>query len=167
MMKKICYFLYLRTISIFFESFTWVRGLLISGFVGRKLDSLVVRPGVVITGYKGLSLGHHVSINHNCVLSCDGGLEIGDYVSIAHGSSILTTEHGYTESDVPIKYQEIKSLPVKIGRNVWIGTHVTILAGVTIADGTVIAAGAVVKDSISSPNTIVGGIPAKHIKDRF
>jgi acetyltransferase-like isoleucine patch superfamily enzyme len=114
-----------------------------------------------------LKLGHHVSINHNCFLFCEGGLEIGDHVAIGHNTTILTTEHSYDDPLVPIKEQPIKLLPVKIGSNTWIGAKVTILAGVTIAEGTVIAAGAVVTKSISEPDTVVAGVPARRIKRRF
>lgn len=65
----------------------------------------------------------------------------------------------------PIKYQPIINKPVIIGNNVWIGANVIILAGVTIPDGTIIAAGAVVKKDLEKENTIIGGVPAKYLKD--
>lgn len=54
--------------------------------------------------------------------------------------------------------------PVTIGDDVWIGGNVTILPGVTIGSNVVIAAGAVVTKDIPS-NSLVGGIPAKKIRD--
>ena len=49
-------------------------------------------------------------------------------------------------------------------REVWIGGNVTILPGVTIGNNVVVAAGAVVTKDIPD-NTLVGGVPAKKIKD--
>lgn len=54
--------------------------------------------------------------------------------------------------------------PIHIGKNVWIGSNATILAGVSIGDGAIVAAGAVVTKNVP-PNTIVGGVPAKVIKE--
>lgn len=48
----------------------------------------------------------------------------------------------------------------------WIGCNVTILKGVTIGHGSVVAAGAVVAKSCP-PYSIIGGVPAKFIRQRF
>lgn len=56
--------------------------------------------------------------------------------------------------------------PVVIGNDVWIDANVVILPGVHIGDGAIVAAGAVVTKDVE-PYSIVGGVPAKHIKYRF
>lgn len=48
----------------------------------------------------------------------------------------------------------------------WIGYQAVISAGVTIGDGAVIGARAVVTSDVT-PYTIVGGVPAKRIRERF
>jgi len=53
-----------------------------------------------------------------------------------------------------------------IGSDVWIGANVIIVDGVNIGHGAVIAAGAVVTADVL-PYSIVGGVPAKKIKNRF
>lgn len=110
---------------------------------------------------------------------------IGRFCSIAKGFMIGFGEHpiNYLSSH-PFQYESVfpfweeaknfkatveknkmKSNPV-IGNDVWIGANVTVLRGVTIGDGAVIAAGAVVNSNVE-PYSIVGGVPAKHIKYRF
>lgn len=55
---------------------------------------------------------------------------------------------------------------VKIGNDVWIGRGVTVKRGVTIGDGAIVGAGSVVTKDVA-PYTIVGGVPAKLIRNRF
>lgn len=63
-----------------------------------------------------------------------------------------------------------KSYPTKgdtiIGNDLWIGYGATIMPGITIGDGAIIASKSVVTKDIE-PYTIVGGNPAKLIKNRF
>lgn len=59
-----------------------------------------------------------------------------------------------------------RSLRVTIGHDVWIGHGATVLPGVSIGNGAVIGAGAVVSRNVA-PYTIVGGVPAKLIRNRF
>lgn len=144
-----------------------IRGFLFKQMTRRGVHSLIIKPGVYISGYRNLVIGNNVSINHNCLLSCEGGLTIGTNVSIAHGVSILTTEHAYEDSTLPIKCQPLKMYSVTIGDDVWIGAKATILAGVHLANGTVVGAGAVVTKSIDVENGVIGGVPARLIKKRF
>ena len=53
-----------------------------------------------------------------------------------------------------------------VQHDVWIGQHVQLAQGITIGTGAVIGAGAVVTEDVA-PYTIVGGNPARPIRDRF
>lgn len=55
---------------------------------------------------------------------------------------------------------------VTIGNDVWIGRGVTVKRGVAIGDGAIVGAGSVVTKDVA-PYTIVGGSPAKLIRNRF
>lgn len=55
---------------------------------------------------------------------------------------------------------------VTIGNDVWIGARASIMGGVTIGDGAIVALGAVVTRDVE-PYSIVGGVPAKPIRQRF
>ena len=61
--------------------------------------------------------------------------------------------------------QGVNRKGIKIGRDCWIGAKATILDGADIGDGCIVAAGAVVRGKIP-PYSIIGGVPAKFIKER-
>ena len=51
-----------------------------------------------------------------------------------------------------------------IKKGAWIGARAVILPGVTVGEGAVVASGAVVTKDVA-PRTIVGGNPARFIKN--
>lgn len=53
-----------------------------------------------------------------------------------------------------------------IGHGVWIGCNAVIIEGIKIGNGAIVGAGAVVTKDVE-PYSVVGGVPAKHIKYRF
>lgn len=57
-----------------------------------------------------------------------------------------------------------KSDAAKLRVTVWVGSNSTILRGVTVGDNAIIAAGSVVTKDVAA-NTVVGGVPARHIRD--
>ena len=81
--------------------------------------------------------------------------------------TIITRNHRFDRTDIPMMEQGFEEeRPVYIGNDVWIGDRVLILPGVHIGDGSIIAAGAVVTKDVP-PYSIVAGVPAKKIRDRF
>ncbi len=91
-----------------------------------------------------------------------GTLEIGDRVGIGSGS-IIILESSPGNSRLQKIFPSDKR-GIKIGADVWIGAGVIILPGVTIGEYAVIASGSVVNKDVES-YTLVGGVPAKKIKD--
>ena len=80
-------------------------------------------------------------------------------------SIILTCTHNSNRKDIPIREQGMFTAPVIIGKDTWIGARSSILPGVTIGDGAIIGINAVVTKDVP-PKTVVGGIPARIIKER-
>jgi acetyltransferase-like isoleucine patch superfamily enzyme len=107
-----------------------------------------------------ISLGKNVFINHACSFLDLGGITIEDDVLIGPRVNLVTENHPLDPAD----RQTLLLKPITIKRNAWIGAGVTILPGVTIGENAVVAAGAVVTKDVPA-NTVVGGIPARHIKN--
>ena len=105
-------------------------------------------------------VGEGVFINAGCRFQDQGGIFIGDRALIGHNAVIATLNHNMD----PAKRANLLPAPVRIGADAWLGSNVTVLPGVTIGEGAVVAAGAVVTKDVP-PNTVVGGIPAKVIKE--
>ena len=130
--------------------------------IGKKSN---ICASVTIISPQNIFLGDRVSIHHNCYIGGRGKIKIGNYVSIATSSIIVSEEHNYKDLDILIKDQGVKAKDILIEDNVWIGANAVILGGVKVREGTVVAAGAVVKKD-TEKNSIVGGVPAKLIKFR-
>lgn len=110
-----------------------------------------------------LKAGDYCSVNSFSVLQ--GKVTLGDYVRIAPGVKIIGTNHGHADPDTPIYKQPHTSKGIVIEDDVWIGANAVIVDGVTIGSHSIVAGGAVVTKDVA-PYSIVGGSPAKLIKDR-
>ncbi len=112
-------------------------------------------------GYN-IKLGKNFYANHNCVFLDVNLITIGDNVMLGPHVQIYTASHPLT----PVERNSGREfgLPVTIGDNVWIGGGAIILPNVTIGHNVVIAAGSVVTKDVAD-NKVVGGNPAKIIKD--
>lgn len=114
---------------------------------------------------EGLKIGNNSSIGPYSYIGCSGYIEIGDNVMMSPRVSIYAENHLFDDPDLSIKEQGVKREFVKIEDDCWIAANTIILAGVTIGRGSVIAAGSVVTKDVP-PYSIVGGVPAKVIKNR-
>jgi len=109
--------------------------------------------------------------------------EIGKYCSIAshvcinpvdHPMNRVTQHHmtyrgvsyGLSDKDDESIFNWRRENRVTVGHDVWIGHGAIIMKGVHIGTGAVVASGAVVTKNVE-PYTIVGGVPARPIKERF
>ena len=127
--------------------------MIISGFVSLfyGTDIVVFQDGILEIGNSFL--------NSDCKVRCHKHIKIGDGCAISHDCTIMDSDAHYINGDKHTK-------EVIIEDDVWIGTRVTILSGTRIGKGAVVAAGAVVKGNIPA-NSLVGGIPAKIIRENI
>jgi acetyltransferase-like isoleucine patch superfamily enzyme len=117
-------------------------------------DPLVLEWGEGMT----LTVGSFCSISANVTILL-GGNHRGDWITTFPFNVIF-------EEFTHIEGHPSSNGNVIIGNDVWIALNTLILSGVTIGDGAIIAANSVVTKDVE-PYAIVGGNPAKKIKNRF
>jgi acetyltransferase-like isoleucine patch superfamily enzyme len=122
-----------------------------------------------------ITIGDHVYLGDDSVLSCANRIEIGPATLLSHGVQIFDNDSHpidadlrerdyktiFNESSVP--RAAIGSAPVVIGPRVWIGFNSIVLKGVTIGEGAIVGAGSVVANSVP-PYAVVVGNPARVVK---
>lgn len=133
---------------------------LLSEIWGQELVEVRMFPPFYTAFGKMTKVGKGVFINFGCTFLDQGGITIEDGVFIAPDVKILTEGH----PEEPTRRRTLLTKPVHVGRNVWIGAGATILPGVRIGENAIIAAGAVVSKDVA-PNMIVGGVPARELRE--
>jgi acetyltransferase-like isoleucine patch superfamily enzyme len=112
----------------------------------------------------GISIGKDCLVGEYCVIRGQGGVTIGDRVYTSPFSQIIAVNHIFDDPHSPFIEQGITAQGITIEDDVWIGSGAIITDGVTVGRGAVVAAGAVVTKDVP-PHTVVGGVPAKVIKE--
>lgn len=109
---------------------------------------------------ENIRIGRYCTIGDSAFLDGRSGLMIGDSVNLGSHVTIYTRQHDVDAAD----FAEVGA-PVAIGDRAWVSSHSIVLPGVTIGEGAVVAAGSVVTKDVA-PYTLVGGNPARYIRDR-
>jgi acetyltransferase-like isoleucine patch superfamily enzyme len=113
-----------------------------------------------------ITIGSRTHIDVDSVLYGHGGLEIGSCCAIAAGVTFYSQTNRFHPRPLDnVIDQGTEFGPVTVGSDVWIGARAVILPGVCIGDHAVVGAGAVVTRSVE-PWSVVGGVPARVLKDR-
>ncbi len=129
------------------------------GSVGKNPNVL---PGFRCDNGLNIHVGDEFLANYNVTILDISPVTMGDNVWIAPNTLITTINHPISPKG---RRQHLGiSKPIQIGNDVWIGGNATILPGVTIGNNVIVAAGAVVTHDVPD-NVIVGGVPAKVIRE--
>lgn len=107
----------------------------------------------------GKGVAKYFANSSGCYIQGKNGIIIDDYSLFAPGVKIISANHSkdnLNDHDV--------DKPIKIGKNCWLGANSVILPGVELGDNVIVAAGSVVTKSFGA-NLILGGVPAKILKE--
>jgi virginiamycin A acetyltransferase len=148
------------------------------------IKNMITKPNITVGDYSYYDAKNEESFEDQVLYHYEilgDRLIIGKFCSIAGGTTFIMNgaNHRMDGSTYPFNIfgngwekfmPTLDDLPFKgdiqIGNDVWIGNDVTIMPGVTIGDGAIVAAHSVVSKHVE-PYTIVGGNPAKPIKQRY
>lgn len=159
---------------IFGKSVTIERNTVLDGYAKNKI---ILGNGVKIGAYScltttshlskygiGLTMGNNSAIGDYTHFGASGGIEIGNDVIMGSYISFHSENHNFNDTTKLIREQGVTSKGIKLGNNIWVGAKVTFLDGSIIGNNCVVAAGAVV-NGVFPDNVVIGGIPAKILKN--
>lgn len=106
-----------------------------------------------------VGINSKVGVRHGNYIQGNGGVWIGNYVTIAPNCGIISGNHDVLDHSKHVNKE------IRIGDYCWIGMNSMILSGVILGPRTIVAAGAVVTKSFPDGYCIIGGNPAKIIKE--
>lgn len=109
-----------------------------------------------------VSIGDNCWVGKNMIAHGNGRIEIGDNCDIAPHVMFLTGNHKIGDS-----YRRAgtgENHIITVGNGVWIGARSTIVNNIKIGNSSVIAACACVTKDVEK-NTLIGGVPAKVIRE--
>lgn len=84
---------------------------------------------------------------------------VGEKTNIGPHVSIISANHDLYDND-----QHTSAKPIRIGAYSWVGSHVVILPEVELGPNTIVAAGAIVTKSFPEGYVVIGGNPARILK---
>jgi acetyltransferase-like isoleucine patch superfamily enzyme len=127
-------------------------------------DGVIFHHNVLFSDGANISLGDGVLVNRYAMLDDRGSIDVGAYTMLSAGITIETHTHPFTNFERPIAYAGRGIAPVKIGANSVMGYNAIIMAGTTLGYRTIVGANSVVTKDVPD-YTVVGGVPAKPIKE--
>ena len=129
-------------------------------------DDTIIYPRLTIHGalhdFSNLSIGSGVRIIRENLIDLSEAIRIEDNVILSFGCKLITHRNIYLSPLAEFYPPDKKPIHIKQGAVLF--TDVTVLMGVTIGECAMVAAGSVVTCDVP-PWTLVGGIPARPLKD--
>jgi acetyltransferase-like isoleucine patch superfamily enzyme len=110
-----------------------------------------------------LTLGAGFVSSAECRICCFERITFGRGAAVSWETLIVDNDFHYFSKDGAQDFPPRRA-PIVIGDHVWIGARSMVLKGVELADGTVVAAGSIVSGSVTEPNALVGGNPARVVR---
>lgn len=144
------------------EEDTQIRRQLVEETFGSTGTGSYIEPSISFDYGFNIHVGKNFYANFNSIFLDICPITIGDNCMFGPNAQLYAATHPLhpVKRNSGLEYGK----PITIGDNVWLGGGVIIAPGVTLGNNVVVAAGAVVTKSFPD-NCVIGGNPAKIIKE--
>lgn len=125
-------------------------------YIGRGCDLGASQGGI-------MEIRGGVFINKGCTIEAREHVFIGADTMFGPNVGVFDNDHGFSEKNIPYRYQAHKCKSIHIGSNVWIGAGTFVVKGTTIEDSVVIGANSLVSRKLDKCSLYTGN-PAKLVR---
>jgi acetyltransferase-like isoleucine patch superfamily enzyme len=138
------------------------RGFLASFFIKSCGKNFTLGRDVTLLNTYNLIIGNNVYLAKGCWLNAMGGITIED--EVVFGPYVVLSSLQHTFKNYSVKQGGSSTGPIIIGKGTWLAAHASVKSNVKVGRGNLIAANSFVSKD-TPDNKIMGGVPAKVIKD--
>lgn len=127
---------------------------------------------IILAGAGSLRIGSHVHIAVQCLLSCNGGISLGDFTDISMGAKLISASDNADGEFLvgpvhPPHLIKVTKAPIIMDHYSWLGTNAVLMPGVRMGQGAMLGIGGVaLHGKILEPWSIYVGNPMLFLKKR-
>jgi len=128
-------------------------------------DHVQIRDFSVVKSSGDLRLGSRAIVSYSSEVHCESAVVIEDLVGMAERVTVVDSDKELRGGDDYFNDRPSRVDAVRIGRNTYIGAGVVITRGARIGRNCAIAANAVVNGGEYPGGLLLGGVPARQIRE--
>lgn len=153
-------------------------------------QNVLIHPTCVFVGCEWITIGSHVRIDPFCVITMSarleirdsvhisshasllgsGGITIGEFVCLSHGTRVLSSSDDFSGASlcgpmIPSSWRQVDSAPIDVSRHGVVGANSVILPGGGVGEGATVGALSLVKTPLE-PWTVNAGVPTRVVGRR-
>ncbi|WP_283388392.1 acyltransferase [Barnesiella viscericola] len=133
------------------------------GYLVFDQDAHIGRGALICVKGGCLTLGKKFAISGTTSIVCTHNMVIGDEVQFSWNTLVMDSDAHVIWDKNNIEYSNCSS--IVIGNKVWIAANCTLLKGTIIPNNCVIASNSLLNKKYLNPNRIIGGMPARELKE--
>jgi acetyltransferase-like isoleucine patch superfamily enzyme len=125
----------------------------------------IIRERAILKSGGELVIGDYVRFGCGGVIHCHERVELGSRAGLADLIVIVDSDHLHDGSSTWVMDQPVESAPIVVGANTLVGASVVLTRGAVIGPNSIVAAGAVVRAGEHPGGWVLGGVPARPLRE--